>query len=94
MLNTFYTLLFAVAWWDAPHDGTRELNSQAQKDMVALAKSRGEIGGEELTPDEFRRLAMVLWGKEKLVAVLVLVVCWVVKVSPQTFSSIGSCWIG
>ena len=81
LLNTFYTFLFAVAWWNAPHDGVRELNSKAQEAMVDLAKSRGEIGGQELTAEQLRTLAMVLWGKEKMVAVLVLIACWVVKVS-------------
>lgn len=81
VLNTFYTLLFAVSWWNSPHDGVRILNSDAQRDMVKLAQSRGEIGGQELSKEELARMAMQLWGKEKLMAVLVLLVCWVVKVS-------------
>jgi len=51
--------------------------------MVALAKSRGEIGGEEISVEERTRIAMQMWKKEKVFAIFVLVACWVVKVSSK-----------
>ncbi|KAL7413676.1 Inositolphosphorylceramide synthase subunit Kei1-domain-containing protein [Mrakia frigida] len=81
LLNTFYTLVFAIDWWCyVPHDGKHVANSDAQRDMVALAKSRGEIGGEEISVEERTRIAMQMWKKEKVFAIFVLVGCWVVKV--------------
>ena len=49
--------------------------------MVALAKSRGEIGGEEISVEERTRIAMQMWKKEKVFAIFVLLACWIVKVS-------------
>jgi hypothetical protein len=83
LLGTLYTLLFAVNWWVyVKHDGERLVNGEAQKAMIELAISRGEVGGQELSVEERAKIALVLWGKEKAFAVVVLVACWVLKVCP------------
>jgi hypothetical protein len=82
LLGTFYTLLFAVNWWVyVKHDGERLVNGEAQKAMIELAISRGEVGGEELSVEERAKIALALWGSEKAFAVAVLVACWVLKAS-------------
>lgn len=83
LISTLYTVLFAVVWWNyIPHDGHRVLNSAAQKAMVELAKSRGDIAADELAMDDEDRAAAaaLVWGNEKPTAVLVLLACWLVKV--------------
>lgn len=90
LLSTLYTVLFAVVWWVyTPHDGARVSNSAAQAAMVALAKSRNEIGGDDLTVEERTRIALGMWEGEKLFAVLVLLACWVLKVGRSSSSRLG-----
>lgn len=57
--------------------------------MVALAKSRNEIGGDDLTVEERTRIALGMWEGEKLFAVLVLLACWVLKVGRSSSSRLG-----
>lgn len=56
--------------------------------MVALAKSRGDIAADELAMDDEGRAAAaaLVWGNEKPTAVLVLLACWLMKVSDHSGS--------
>ncbi|CDZ98837.1 Protein of unknown function DUF1753, Golgi [Phaffia rhodozyma] len=81
LVTTFYTFLFSIVWWlYIPHDGRRVSNSPAQAAMIALAKSRGELLGEDLSDEERVRIAESLWDHEKIFAVFVLIACWALKI--------------
>jgi hypothetical protein len=75
--------LFQQDYWQQPHDGKRLMTSQAQKDLIDLALSRGEItevghgGGAD---DIIKALAGEIWEKEKGFAIGVLAVGFLVKV--------------
>jgi hypothetical protein len=80
ILQTLYTAHFALEYINAPHDGRRVINSQAQKDLIDLAISRGEISGEG-DGEDAARLAQTLWKQERGTAGAVVVLAWLIKVS-------------
>lgn len=74
LLNTIWTVSFAVAWWVYnPHDGKRIANSDAQKSMM-------DTGGPQMTDGERRAAAQTIWNKEKDAAAMALIIGWCLKV--------------
>lgn len=74
LLNTIWTIFFAVAWWYwNPHDGKRIANSAAQKQVM-------ESGGPAITDEDRTRQAQQIWNKEKGFAATVLIVGWLLKI--------------
>jgi len=72
LLNTFWTVFFAVLWWVYdPHDGKRIANSEAQKSMM------GNGGG--MTDVERKQAAQLIWNKEKGLAATFLILGWLAK---------------
>ena len=82
LLNTIWTVFFAVAWWVYnPHDGKRIANSDAQKSMM-------DMGGPQMTDEERRVAAQGIWNKEKGVAGTVLIIGWCLKVRSPSLPQI------
>lgn len=78
ILSTSWTIFFAVVWWlYSPHDGRRVSNSAAQDNIIE--NYLGET--EEVSEEERARLALQLWRREKGVAIAIIVVGWLIKVS-------------
>ncbi len=77
VIQTLYTLHFGFAYWSSPHDGRSVINSQAQKDMIDLAISRGEVAADR---EGGEALALGLWKQERGTAALVLVAASLIKV--------------
>jgi hypothetical protein len=77
IISTVYTTFFALIWYlYMPHDGRRVANSDAQREMMTAAV----IG----TPaDEIGRAmaAEGIWQDERGVSALLLLGCWLIKVS-------------
>ncbi|KAF8328368.1 uncharacterized protein EI90DRAFT_3017681 [Cantharellus anzutake] len=74
LLNTIWTLFFAVAWWYwNPHDGKRIANSAAQKEVM-------ESGGPAMTDEERATQAQQIWNKEKGFAAAILITGWLLKI--------------
>ncbi|KAJ6456154.1 Inositolphosphorylceramide synthase subunit Kei1-domain-containing protein [Mycena sanguinolenta] len=77
VLSTSWTVYFAVRWWwYTPHDGARQTNSQAQKDLIAVA----QITGPVLTEEQRAEAARLIWDQEKGMAFAVIFVSWLCKV--------------
>lgn len=75
LINTIWTVFFAVLWWVYnPHDGKRMANSEAQKNMM------GAGGGSNMTDEERKQAAQLIWNKEKGLASTILVLGWLAKV--------------
>jgi hypothetical protein len=80
VLSTSWTIFFAVVWWlYSPHDGRRVSNSAAQDQIIK--NYLGET--EKVSEDERARLALQLWGREKGVAIAIIVLGWLIKVCGQ-----------
>ena len=69
-----------MMWWlYTPHDGQRVSNSAAQDKII-----ENYLGETEKVSDEERaRLALQLWGREKGVAITIIVLGWLIKVCRQ-----------
>ena len=77
ILNTIWTVYFAVHWWlYTPHDGRRNANSPAQQALID-----GYIG-EHQSMSEAERTAAALrvWRSEKAQALTIIILGWVIKV--------------
>lgn len=83
VLNTAWTVFFAVVWWMyTPHDGRRTANSAAQEDLIQSGvKYAGPSHNTNMTDVERAQAAMSIWNKEKGTAVGIIVGVWIVKVS-------------
>lgn len=98
LLQTLFHYLFYLDYWyNIPHDGRRNANSQAQQDLINLAASRNEIidpaTQETAGMDELRKaLAGEIWRTEKVFAGWTLVVGFFVKV--RYLSSCRCVWQG
>lgn len=69
-------MFFAVVWWVyTPHDGRRQANSAAQKEVMESGP------GHDMSPEERMEAAMIIWNTEKGAATAVLVIGWIAKVS-------------
>jgi len=76
ILSTSWTIFFAVVWWlYSPHDGRRVSNSAAQDNIIE--NYLGET--EKVSEEERARLALQLWGREKGVAIAIIVLGWLIK---------------
>jgi hypothetical protein len=81
ILNTVWTVYFAVQWWlYTPHDGRRNANSPAQQALID-----GYIG-EHQTMSEAERAAAAerVWRAEKAQALTIIILGWLIKVRPVT----------
>ncbi len=84
ILNTIWTVYFAVHWWlYTPHDGRRNANSPAQQALID-----GYIG-EHQTMSEAERTAVAeqVWRAEKAQALTIIVLGWLIKVRLVTRQS-------
>jgi hypothetical protein len=84
ILSLFHFLFFQRYWYDLPHDGRRNANSQAQQDIINLAVSRGEIPQptDSTEQDDARTAALAgqIWEEEKVYAGWALIFGWLLKV--------------
>ncbi|KAH9943831.1 Inositolphosphorylceramide synthase subunit Kei1-domain-containing protein [Amylocystis lapponica] len=78
VLSTAYLVFFAVVWWVyTPHDGRRQANSAAQKEMMEA----GPVGAvHNMTDAERFDAAMSIWHAEKGRATAVIVIGWLAKI--------------
>lgn len=76
----FHYIFYYAYWYTLKHDGTRVLNSQAQKDIFELALSRGETEPLDAGRDKQAQLAHEIWNKEKGYALGVIAVGFLLKV--------------
>ncbi|THH32048.1 hypothetical protein EUX98_g2170 [Antrodiella citrinella] len=80
ILNTAWTVFFAVMWWMyTPHDGRRQANSPAQEEM-ALAGAAQAAKIHNMTAQEREFAAMELWDHEKGTAGTVIALGWLAKI--------------
>ena len=77
ILNTTWTVYFAVLWWlHTPHDGRRNANSPAQQALID-----GYIGKhQDMSPDERAAAAERVWRAEKAQALTIIILGWLIKV--------------
>jgi len=76
ILNTIWTVYFAVHWWlYTPHDGRRNANSPAQQALID-----GYIG-EHQSMSEAERIAAAerVWHSEKAQALTIIILGWLIK---------------
>ncbi|KIP03012.1 hypothetical protein PHLGIDRAFT_130409 [Phlebiopsis gigantea 11061_1 CR5-6] len=76
VISTAWTVFFAVVWWVyTPHDGRREITSEAQKQIM-------EAGGgvRNMTETERTQAATALWNQEKGTATAVIILGWLSKI--------------
>ncbi|KAJ7222580.1 Inositolphosphorylceramide synthase subunit Kei1-domain-containing protein [Mycena pura] len=77
VLSTAWTAYFAaVWWWHTPHDGARQANSQAQKDLIAVAK----LAGPPLLDAQRVDAARAIWAREQGTAFAVILLSWFSKI--------------
>ncbi|KAJ7576908.1 Inositolphosphorylceramide synthase subunit Kei1-domain-containing protein [Mycena floridula] len=77
VVSTSWTVFFAVVWWfQTPHDGQRQVNSDAQRDIIRVAPK--DI--HQYTPDERRIAAMTIWDHEKGMAFAIILISWLSKI--------------
>jgi Inositolphosphorylceramide synthase subunit Kei1 len=81
VLNTVWTVYFAVQWWMyTPHDGRRNANSPAQQALID-----GYIGQHQtMTEAERAAVAERVWRSEKGQALTIIILGWLIKVCPVT----------
>lgn len=82
----FHYVFFYNYWYIQKHDGQRDLNSQAQKDIFELAVSRGEVSASDADNSEATAqiragLAQQIWNQEKGYALGVIFLGFLLKVS-------------
>jgi len=76
ILNTIWTVYFAVQWWlYTPHDGRRNANSPAQQALIDAYI--GEHQG--ISEDERAAAAERVWRAEKAQALTIIILGWLVK---------------
>ncbi|KAH8986119.1 Inositolphosphorylceramide synthase subunit Kei1-domain-containing protein [Lactarius akahatsu] len=76
ILNTTWTVYFAVNWWlYTPHDGRRNANSPAQQAII-----EGYIGEhQDMSPEERTAAAERVWRAEKSQALTIIILGWLIK---------------
>lgn len=89
----FHYFFFYSYWYIQKHDGQRDLNSQAQKDIYELAVSRGEVSASdsdksEATAQIRASQAQEIWNQEKGYALGVIFLGFLLKVSESDSSSL------
>ena len=81
VLNTIWTVYFAVHWWlYTPHDGRRNANSPAQQALIDA------YIGQHQSMSEAERAAAAerVWRSEKGQALTIIILGWLIKVRPVT----------
>ncbi|KAI9434543.1 Inositolphosphorylceramide synthase subunit Kei1-domain-containing protein [Russula earlei] len=76
VLNTIWTVYFAVHWWlYTPHDGRRNANSPAQQALIDA------YIGEHQSMSEAERTAAAerVWRAEKAQALTIIILGWLIK---------------
>lgn len=95
ILNTIWTVYFAVQWWRyTPHDGRRNANSPAQQALIDA------YIGQHQSMSEAERAAAAerVWRAEKAQALTIIILGWLIKVrstsrsehSPPLMSHFGN----
>jgi hypothetical protein len=81
VLNTAWTVYFAVQWWRyTPHDGRRNANSPAQQALIDAY-----IGQHQsMTEAERAAAAERVWRAEKAQALTIIIFGWLIKVRRAT----------
>jgi hypothetical protein len=76
ILNTTWTVYFAVHWWlYTPHDGQRNAHSPAQQALID-----GYIGRHQnMTSEERVAAAERVWRAEKSQALTIIILGWLIK---------------
>lgn len=75
-IGTTYTVFFGVIWWVYhPHDGKREVHSDAQREI--LEKSAHP---SNLDPEQQRLAAQTIWTSERGFSLVVLCGSWLIKI--------------
>ena len=77
ILNTIWTVYFAVQWWRyTPHDGRRNANSPAQQALIDA------YIGQHQSMSEAERAAAAerVWRAEKAQALTIIILGWLIKV--------------
>ncbi|KAH9030188.1 Inositolphosphorylceramide synthase subunit Kei1-domain-containing protein [Lactarius hengduanensis] len=76
ILNTTWTVYFAVNWWlYTTHDGRRNANSPAQQAII-----EGYIGEhQDMSPEERAAAAERVWRAEKSQALAIIILGWLIK---------------
>jgi len=81
VLNTIWTVYFAVQWWRyTPHDGRRNANSPAQQALIDA------YIGQHQSMSEAERAAAAerVWRAEKTQALAIIILGWLIKVRSAT----------
>ncbi|CAK9786177.1 DUF1753-domain-containing protein [Cutaneotrichosporon oleaginosum] len=83
--QVFHYLFFYNYWYIQKHEGQRDLNSQAQKDIFNLAVSRNEVSASDANPSEADAQlragqAMQIWNHEKGYALGVIMLGFLFKI--------------
>jgi len=76
ILNTIWTVYFAVQWWRyTPHDGRRNANSPAQQALIDA------YIGQHQSMSEAERAAAAerVWRAEKAQALAIIILGWLIK---------------
>ncbi|GJE91234.1 hypothetical protein PsYK624_073830 [Phanerochaete sordida] len=77
IIGTAWTVFFAVVWWVyTPHDGRRDIQSAAQREIMEA----GGGGVTNMTEAERAAAAGVLWDQEKGTAATVIILGWLSKI--------------
>lgn len=77
IVSTAWLVFFAVLWWVyTPHDGRRQANSDAQREMMDAVPI---TGNRNMTDVERVMAAMTIWDEEKGRATAVIVLGWLAK---------------
>lgn len=88
----FHYIFYYAYWYTLKHDGTRVLNSQAQKDIFELALSRSETEPLDAGRDKQDQLAHEIWNKEKGYALGVIAVGFLLKVGRASAATRLPAW--
>jgi len=76
LLSTFWLAYFSLNWWlYTEHNGERNVNSEAQKQLIDVA-----IDIPDLLPEERHQIALKLWNTEKGHAAAVIIIGWILKI--------------
>lgn len=77
IISTAWTVFFAVVWWVyTPHDGRRDIQSAAQREIMEA----GGGGVTNMTEAERAAAAGELWNEEKGTAAAVIILGWLSKI--------------
>lgn len=77
IFSTSWTVFFAVVYWfQTPHDGELQINSDAQLQIIKATPTVGHV----YTQEERLQAAMEIWKRENGTAFAIIVLSWLSKV--------------